>query len=471
MQTVDTQTNERASTWRRAGLAVGFLAFLLPLLIDIPDLSEAGERVLAVFALAIVLWVTEAIPLYATAALVILLEIVLVSDQAIVALPAGLAAPEYRTFFNALAHPVLMLFLGGFFLARGSSKYRLDRALAGVLLKPFGDRPAMIMLGLMLITAGFSMFMSNMATTATMIAVVLPVIAKLDPADRLRPALILSIPVAANIGGMGTPVGTPPNAIAVGQLASSGIEVSFAKWMALAVPGVIVILVAAWWLMGRAFPTTTSSIDLGMKTEFDRSKAAKIFYVTFAVTVALWLTEAVHGLPSGVTGFLPVVVLLATGLFGAEDLRRVQWDVLWLVAGGIALGVGVAQSGLDEWLVGRVAWENFGSVAIVAVLAVVALILSTVISNSAAANLLVPLGLSLALSPAVDLDPLLAGFFIAIGASLAMALPISTPTNAVAYSTGEVSTRDMARVGLIVGAVGLVVFLLSPLFWSAVGLT
>lgn len=470
MTSADTKTNVRASAWRRAGLVVGLVAFVVPLLIDIPDLSEAGERVLAVFALAIVLWVTEAIPLYATAALVILLEIVLVSDQAIVALPEGLAAPEYRTFFNAMAHPVLMLFLGGFFLARGSSKYRLDRALAGVLLKPFGDRPGMIMLGLMLITAGFSMFMSNMATTATMIAVVLPVIAKLDPADRLRPALILSIPVAANIGGMGTPVGTPPNAIAVGQLASAGIEVSFAKWMALAVPGVIVILLAAWWLMGRAFPTATRTIDLGMKAEFDRSGAAKIFYVTFAVTVALWLTEAFHGLPSGVTGFLPVVVLLATGLFGAEDLRRVQWDVLWLVAGGIALGVGVAQSGLDEWLVGRVAWENFGSVAIVAVLATVALVLSTVISNSAAANLLVPLGLSLALSPAVDLDPLRAGFFIAIGASLAMALPISTPTNAVAYSTGEVSTRDMARVGLIVGAVGLVVFLVSPLFWSAVGL-
>ncbi|MCP3973390.1 MAG: DASS family sodium-coupled anion symporter [bacterium] len=471
MTATDTKTSESASTRRRVGLGVGLVAFVLPLLIDIPDLSEAGERVLAVFLLAIVLWVTEAIPLYATAALVILLEIVMVSDQAVVGLPDGLAVPEYRTFFNALAHPVLMLFLGGFFLARGSSKYRLDRALAGVLLKPFGDRPAMIMLGLMLITAGFSMFMSNMATTATMIAVVLPVVAKLDPADRLRPALILSIPVAANIGGMGTPVGTPPNAIAVGQLASAGIEVSFAKWMALAVPGVVVLLLVAWWLMGRAFPTVTESIDLGMKADFDRSNAAKIFYVTFAVTVALWLTEAVHGLPSGVTGFLPVVVLLATGLFGAEDLRRVQWDVLWLVAGGIALGVGVAQSGLDEWLVGRVAWENFGSIAIVALLAAVALVLSTVISNSAAANLLVPLGLSMALSPAVDVDPLLAGFFIAIGASLAMALPISTPTNAVAYSTGEVSTRDMARVGLIVGAVGLVVFLLSPLFWSAVGLT
>jgi len=471
MTATETRPTSSRTVMARVGLVAGPVAFLIPLLIDIPDLSEAGERVFAVFALAIVLWVTEAIPLYATAALVILLEIVLVSDQALVALPDGVDAPAYQTFFNALAHPVLMLFLGGFFLARGSAKFRLDRALAGVLLKPFGDRPGSIMLGIMLITAGFSMFMSNMAVTATMIAVVLPVVAKLEPGDRLRPALVLAIPIAANIGGMGTPVGTPPNAIAVGQLASAGIEVSFAKWMALAVPGVAVILLAAWWMMGRAFPTTTKKIELGMEAEFDRSRQARIFYVTFVVTVALWLTEAIHGLPSGVTGFLPVVVFLAVGIFDAEDLRRVQWDVLWLVAGGIALGVGVSTTGLDQWLVGRVSWESLAPTLIVSFLALTALVFSTVISNSAAANLLVPLGLSLAFSPAVDVDPLLAGFFIAIGASLAMALPISTPTNAVAYSTGLIETRDMAMTGAIVGVVGLLVFLLSPLLWSALGLT
>jgi sodium-dependent dicarboxylate transporter 2/3/5 len=456
---------------RPIGLSVAGLAFVLPLLVDIADLSESGERVLAVFLMAITLWITEAIPLYATAALVIVLEILLVSDQAVVALPDGLGVPGYRTFFNALAHPVLMLFLGGFFLARGAAKFRLDRALAGVLLRPFGDRPAHIMLGLMLVTAGFSMFMSNTATTATMIAIVLPVVGTLDQDDRLRAGLALSIPLAANIGGIGTPVGTPPNAIAVGQLASAGIELSFAKWMALAIPGVVVILLAAWWLLGRAFPTSTESIAVAAGAEFDRSRHATIFYVAFAATVALWLTEAVHGLPSGVVGFLPVVVLLATGVFDANDLRGVQWDVLWLVAGGIALGVGVAESGLDEWLVGQIAWERLTSVALTALLAAVALGLSTVVSNSAAANLLVPLGLSLALSPAIDVDPLRAGFFIAIGCSLAMALPISTPPNAVAYSTGAVKTRDMAMLGVIVGVVGLAVFLLSPLLWSVVGLT
>jgi len=303
-----------------------------------------------------------------------------------------------------------------------------------------------------------------------MIAIVLPVLATLDSKDRLRAGLALASPIAANIGGIGTPVGTPPNAIAVGQLAAAGIEISFAKWMILAVPGVAVLLLAAWWLLRRAFPTTTSTITITTTATFDRSRPALVFYVTFAGTVILWLTESLHGMSSGVVGFIPVVVLLATGVFAAEDLRGVQWDVLWLVAGGIALGVGVAVSGLDVWLVGQVSWDSFGSTMLVALLALVALVLSTVISNSAAANLLVPLALSLALSPAIDVDPLLAGFFIAIGCSLAMALPISTPPNAVAYSTGALETKDMAVMGGIIGVVGLAIFLLGPFLWSAVGL-
>ena len=452
------------------GLTAAAVAFVAPLLIDINGLSEAGERILAVFAMAIILWITEAIPLYATAALVIVLEILLVSDQAVVGLPAGNEVPPYRTFFNALADPVLMLFLGGFFLARGAAKFRLDRALAGVMLKPSGTSASGIMLGLMLITATFSMFMSNTATTATMIAIVLPVLATLDSEDRLRAALALAIPIAANVGGIRTPVGTPPNAIAVGQLASAGVEISFAKWMILAVPGVAVLLIVAWWILRRAFPTSTTTITITTNATFDRSRPAMIFYATFAGTVLLWLTESFHGITSGVVGFIPVVILLSTGVFAAEDLRSVQWDVLWLVAGGIALGVGVAESGLDQWLVGQVSWDSFGSTALVALLALVALALSTVISNSAAANLLVPLSLSLAFSPAIDIDPLLAGFFIAIGCSLAMALPISTPPNAVAYSTGAIKTKDMAVMGGIIGLVGLAIFLVSPLLWSGVGL-
>lgn len=470
----DTKTRIRQLflTRQTAGLAAAAVAFLVPFVFHFDGLSIAGHRMFAIFLVAIVLWVTEAIPLHATAVLIIMLEILMVSDQALVGLPADFTTRSYRDYFAALADPVLMLFLGGFFLAAGASKFRLDRAMARVLLRPFGSDPNRIMLGLMLITAGFSMFMSNTATTATMMAVVIPVVAGLDPSDRLRAAMVLAIPVAANIGGIGTPVGTPPNAIAIGQLSAVGIHISFAKWMLMAVPGALVLLLLAWWLLGRLFRSETTSVTVEIEGEFDKSFHARIFYAVFALTVLLWLTESFHGVSSNIVGFLPVVVLLATQVFSAKDIQNVQWHVLWLVAGGIALGRGVADSGLDSWLVGLVSWDRIGPAIIALAFALVALALSTVISNSATANLLVPIGVSLATSAVVDLDPMIVGFVIAIGASLAMALPISTPPNAIAYSSGMVRTGDMARTGFIVGAIGIVLFLvISPLLWSVLGVT
>ena len=455
---------------RPIGLVLGAVVFALPYLVEFEGLSVAGHRIFSVFLLAIVLWVTEAIPLHATAALIILLEILLISDTALLSIPAGFEAPSYTTFFAALAHPVLMLFLGGFFLADGAAKFRLDKNMARVLLRPFGDSPQRIMLGLMLITAVFSMFMSNTATTATLLAVVLPVIATLNPEDRLRTGLALSIPVAANIGGIGTPVGTPPNAIAVGSLADAGISISFVQWMVMAVPMMVVLLLIAWYLLTRLFPAQQKTLQLKIEATFDTSLPAKVFYATFALTVGLWMTEPLHGISSYIVGFLPVVILLSTRVFSTRDLQSIQWHVLWLVAGGIALGIGVNASGLDLWLVGLVSWESIGQALLVLTLAVVALLLSTFISNSAAANLLIPIGLSLALSDAVAADPALAAFFIAVGASLAMALPVSTPPNAIAFSTGAVTTRNMAVAGSIIGVIGLVLYVfVAPLLWDLMG--
>ena len=457
---------------RPVGLVLGAIVFALPYLVEFEGLSVAGHRIFSVFLLAIVLWVTEAIPLHATAALIILLEILLISDRALPSLPEGFEAPPFSTFFAALAHPVLMLFLGGFFLADGAAKFRLDQNMARVLMRPFGDSPQRILMGLMLITAVFSMFMSNTATTATLMAVVLPVIATLAPEDRLRTGLALSIPVAANIGGIGTPVGTPPNAIAVGSLTEAGISISFVQWMVMAVPLMAVLLVIAWWVLTRLFPAQQQSLRLKIDATFDTSRPAKVFYATFVLTVLLWMTEPLHGISSSIVGFLPVVILLSTRVFSSRDLQSIQWHVLWLVAGGIALGIGVNASGLDAWLVGLVGWESIGEALLILALALVALLLSTFISNSAAANLLVPIGLSLALSDAVGANPALAAFFIAIGASLAMALPVSTPPNAIAFSTGSVRTRDLAVAGSIIGVIGLVLYVfVAPLLWDLMGVT
>ncbi len=470
MTTTKSKRRQRQLPMRAIWLAVASVAFVVPLIFEFEGLSPAGHRMFAIFLVAIVLWVTEPIPLFSTAVLIIMLEIVMISDQAIVGLSADYTPRAFRDYYAALADPVLLLVLGGFFLAMGSSRFKLDKAMGRLLLRPFGTTPSRIMLGLMLITATFSMFMSNVATTATMMAVVLPVVAALPDEDRLRVAMVLAIPFAANIGGMGTPVGTPPNAIAIGQLAASGLSISFGKWMVMALPGVIGLIFIAWWLLRRMFPSDTSSIDMKIEGEFDRSREARIFYAVFIITVLLWMTESFHGVTSSIIGFIPVVVLLVTGVLKEKDLQSVQWHVLWLIAGGIALGRGIVDSGLDEWVIGLISWESFGATVIIGVFATAALLLSTVMSNSASANLLIPLGVSLAMSGTVDVDPLIVGFMIAIGASLAMALPISTPTNAIAYSSGLIKTGDMAKTGIIIGVIGVIIYLfISPLLWSALG--
>ncbi len=451
-------------------LALALAVFILPLVYEFPGLSVEGSRVFGIFLAAIVLWVTEAIPLHATAVVIILAEILLISDRAVIGIPEGFDAPTYRRFFATLADPVLMLFLGGFFLAHGAAKFDLDRNLARVLLRPLGTSPRMILLGLIAITALFSMFMSNTATTATMMAVVIPVMSQLPPKDRMRTAFALCIPIAANVGGIGTPIGTPPNAIAIGALAREGISVGFVQWMLMAVPFVVVILLVAWLLLAKFYSGGCAAIELKIDSKFQMSRSAKVFYVVFAATVVLWLTEKLHGMSSSIVGFVPVVILLSTRVFSAKDLQSIQWHVLWLVAGGIALGVGVGTSGFDRWLIGLVEWDRISPGLIVALLSLVALAFSTVISNSATANLLVPLAMSLAVSGAVEINPMLVAVFVAVGSSLAMALPISTPPNAVAMSTGAVRTKDMAMIGVMVGGVGWLLFLLvARWYWGVLG--
>lgn len=451
---------------QRGGLVAGVVVFLAPLLLDVPGLDPVGERMLAIFLLAIVLWVTEAIPLVATAVLVILLQVLMISEQAVV--PVGEEALRAADVYAALADPVIMLFLGGFLIADGAAKFALDRNLAAVLLRPFVGNARRTVLGLMGITALLSMFVSNTATTATMFAVILPILAALPP-GKARTGLALAIPVAANVGGIGTPVGSPPNAIALGALTAQGEGVSFVGWMLLAVPLMLVVLGFAWWFLTRSFIPADTPMQLSVEASFDRTPAALVFYVVAGTTVLLWLTEPLHGLASSTVGFLPVVALLATQVMGGEDLKKLQWPVLWLVGGGIALGSGIGASGLDDWLVGLVAWDRLPIAVLLVLLVAVGLGMSTVISNSATANLLVPLALSLATG--LPIDPTAIGVIVALACALAMALPISTPPNAVAYATGEVTTRDMAVSGLVIGGVGAALLaLVMPWLWDLLGL-
>ena len=458
-------SKKKFSPFKSFGALGALAAITICLFVQLPGLSVEGTRMFGIFLAAILLWVSEAVPLAGTAVLVIFLEVLFISDHALLDVAKG--APAYTKFFGALANPVIILFLGGFMVADGAAKYKLDRALSAVLLKPFIGKPRLTVLGVMLITAIMSMFMSNTATTATMFAVMMPVIMAL-PEGKARTGIALSIPVAANVGGMGTPVGTPPNAIALGALENAGVNVTFLQWMLAAVPLMLVLLALSWAFIAWRYIPTDAKFNIDTSARFEKSRNAIIFYCVAGLTI-LWMTESLHHISSNIVGFLPVVVLLMTKVMNGDDLRALDWPVLWLVAGGIALGSGVSATGLDKWMLGSIDWTSIPGLLLILVLALVGWVTSNVISHSASANLLVPMGMGLAVSVSSGAAEI--AIVIALGCSLGMCLPISTPPNAIAYSTGTTPTREMAIVGVIVGLIGIVLLaFVAPLTWGVIGI-
>jgi len=424
------------------------------------DMPRQHYYMAGIFTIAALLWISEALPLFATSLLIIGLEIFLLANPGKWAGLGfeGLESPSYKAIIAAAADPVLVLFFGGFMLAHASQKEGVDKKMAAVMLMIFGQRPRNILLGLMVITAFFSMWMSNTATTAMMITLVVPLLDQLPKDDSFRKGLVLSIPFAANIGGMGTPIGSPPNAVAVSLLAKAGMTLGFIEWMAVALPFMAILLVLAWLLLLVFFKEEQPQLKLKMRShEMD----ARGWYVIliFGLTIILWLTGKVHGLPSAVVALVPAIAFTAPGILSREDVDRLEWDILLLIAGGISLGAGMTMTGLDKILIGFMP-QSGGFV--VAAFMMATLALSTFMSNTAAANLILPLGISFAASSALlGVSPVAIAISIALAASSAMALPISTPPNAIAYSQGEIHTKDMAAVGSIIGIAGVSMFILG----------
>ncbi|WP_219932489.1 SLC13 family permease [Perlabentimonas gracilis] len=380
----------------------------------------------------------------------------------------GYKPVSFSVFFGTLASPIVILFLGGFMLAGASVKYNLDKNLTRVLLKPFGTNPSFIILGLMIVTASLSAFMSNTATTAMMMTVAIPIVAHVAKDDKFRIMLALSIPIAANIGGMTTPIGTPPNAIVIANLSQQGINIAFGSWVALMLPLVILLLVLTWGTLRLLYPASVKRFELTLKGNFSKAPHAIILYATFIATVLLWFTESQHGIPSAMVAFIPIAGLTITGVMKKEDIRSLPWEVLWLVAGGIALGLSMENTGLAMWLVSSITWEAFPQILLLLVFGFVALMLSNFLSNTVTATLLIPLAVSMgATGIAGDgFSLIITSLVIGAACNMAMLLPISTPPNAIAMSTGYIKTPDMVKVGLIIGLVGIVATLiLSQLYW------
>ena len=434
-------------------------------------LTVTQQRTIAIFAFAALMWIFEIVPNWVTSLMVIVGSLLTISSKSIGFLKVtgddSLFVP-YTELMRSFADPVVMLFLGGFVLAIVASKYGMDVTMARLLLKPFGKKPKWVLLGVLCVISIFSMFMSNTATAAMFLAFLAPVFASLPDTDaKGKVGIALAIPIAANIGGIGTPIGTPPNATAVGNLDSlAGITIGFSDWAFRMIPFVIVMILIAWVLLTFFYPFKSKEIVLEIKKD-DHKKTYKdyVAWITFGATILLWMTEQLHGISSNIVALIPLCVYTATGVFGKEDIKEINWDVLWLVAGGFALGYALDKTGLAKALITSIDFSAMSIIVVFIVAGLICYLLSNFISNSATAALLIPImiamGKGLLESGNAEAFQAFGGqqglsVFVAVCASVAMCLPISTPPNAIAASTGLVETKDMTKVGLIVGIIGLV---------------
>lgn len=452
-------------------------------LIGLPNISVVEQRVIAIFGLAFILWVTEAIPSWTTSMLIVVVLLLTCSNSSISFLKYTGGAQEigklipYKNILNAFADPIIMLFLGGFVLAVIASKMGIDVYMARVLLKPFGKKCKFVLLGFLLVTGLFSMFISNTATAAMMLTFIAPVLRQMPVNGKGRIGLAMAIPIGANIGGIATPIGTPPNAIALKFLNDSeglNMNIGFGEWVSVMLPYTLIMLLIAWILLMKLFPFKQKSIEL--KIEGNTKKGAKLIitYITFIITILLWMLDKVTGINANVVAMIPIAIFCITGIFEKEDLKKINWSVLWLVAGGFALGIALYDTNLANDMIAAIPFNTWSPVLVIIGTGILCWIVSNIISHTATAALLIPIMLAIGIGmqnilvPYGGIRTLLIG--VTLASSLGMILPISTPPNAIAFSTGFIKVKNMEITGIIIGITGLILSYITLITLGKFGL-
>lgn len=460
--------NKKKAFWCLVTLILTLIVWNLPsTMFGIPGLTVVQQRVIAIFFMAVLLWLTEAIPAWATSVTIIFVLLFFVSNSSFNFMQGN--EGEYGQLLDSVgimacfADPTIILFLGGFILAIAATKSGLDVWMAKSMIRPFGKKSENVLLGFLLITGVFSMFISNTATAAMMLTFLTPVFKALPANGKGRIALTMAIPIGANLGGMGTPIGTPPNAFAYKVLndpTGLNMDISFGQWMAVMAPLVIVLLIIAWVVLKKFFPFSQKTIELKIDGDMHRNWRTVVVGITFAITILLWIFGKQLGINANTVAMLPIAVFAFTGVITAKDLQDIDWGVIWMVAGGFALGLAMNGTGLAKAAVEAIPFGEWNPVVILIIAGLVCYFLSNFISNTATAALLIPI-LSVVCNGMGDKLDVIGGdstvlIGIAVAASAAMCLPISTPPNAIAYSTGLIEQKDMAKTGLTVGVVTLI---------------
>jgi len=481
----------------RVGLLLGPTVFVLLLCAPLPDLSPQAQRLAAVGGLIVVYWISEAIPLAASALLGPALAVVL-----------GVCGAKEA--FAAFAHPLIFLFMGGFLLAAALSKQGFDRRAALWLVSRsfIAGSPRRALVALLVVAFSFSMWISNTATTAMLLPVALGLHATIGRAvgqssETLRKfggGMVLGLAYAASIGGIATPIGTAPNVIALALLEGErNTRIDFLAWMSFALPIAVVLLVAMIALILRQFPPPAAKVDaLGTIVREELTGLGPMrpgerrALLAFCLAVAGWLapslcrlvlgsthpwTEWAHSaLDEGVVAILAACILFFAPSGGSGDARHAKildwndaqaldWGTLFLLGGGMALGHMAFETGLAEAM-GRGALAIGGPLAqtswgLVVLSTVLVLLLTEVTSNTATTSMMLPVLIGIA--KAGGLDPGPAAIATTLAASCAFMLPVSTPPNAIAYGSGLIRIEEMVVAGIRLDLVSLVILLAGAL--------
>ncbi len=438
-------------------------------------MTKAGWATLALVIAMAMLWITEAIPIYATALIPIIF------------LPLANVLPINDVVVH-YANKNIYLFMGGFFLAIAMEKWQLHRRIALNIIRIMGTRPDYIILGFMITVAFLSMWISNTAAATMMVSIGISIIAFLEESRGDKDALVkkfaiammLSIAFAASLGGVGTLIGTPPNAILASFVSNNtDMEISFAGWMVIGVPVAIVGVFITWIMLTKVIYRMGSApipgIDAIIKREYDAlppmSRGEKLVALMFFLAAFFWITrslwnntifpalgvdmrldDAVTAISVGVAMFM-IPVSNTSRILEWKDTSKMPWGILILFGGGLALGAAIASSGVGIVLADSVSGTLHGAPAmvVVAVLVATAIGVSTFASNTATVAAFLPIFYPLA--AALEMHPLYILVPITVGASCVFILPSATPPNAIVMASERLRVSDMARAGSMVNVV------------------
>lgn len=416
-------------------------------------LTPAQEINLAIALLVSFLWVTELIPLYVTGFLVLFLELIWL-------LPGwGPGAPKTITFLSCYFSETILLFLGGFVISSAIRFYGLDATIARFVIKNTKGSAFLLVLSMGFATAFLSCFMNNTATAAMMLGLVSSMMKSLDESSPLRKSILFMVPFSANLGGIGTPVGTLPNVIGIAYLQEKGFQIGFLDWMAFAFPVFILSVLILAGILYIVYLKKESSIQsirllqVHEENQFVSSKKRSVSIVVIFITILGWISSDWHGVSNGTVALFPVIVFFGFSLLDLKEFRNLSWDVLILMGGGIALGKAFEETGLAKHFVTMFMLGESSQFSLFLFFSILSLVLSCFLSNTSVANLVLPITMGL---PAELILPAAIG--ATIGASLAMPLPVSTPPNALAFSYGGIRSLEMVKIGGSISILSWIVF-------------